>query len=47
VLPMQVGVGRGHEAFNPEGELLDAKQRAAVDQLCQDLVRLAAKFVDG
>jgi chromate reductase, NAD(P)H dehydrogenase (quinone) len=47
VLPMQVGVGRGHEAFSAEGELLDAKQRAAVDQLCQDLVRLAAKFVDG
>jgi NAD(P)H-dependent FMN reductase len=44
VLPQQVAVPRAHEAFGPDGSLLDAKQQAAVEGLGRTLAAFLVKL---
>ena len=44
VLPEQVAVTKAHEAFGPDGKLLDPKQNASVESLAKKLVAVAAKL---
>lgn len=44
VLPQQVAVSRAHEAFEADGTLRDAKQRASVEALGASLAGILAKL---
>lgn len=44
VVPTQVSVPRAHEAFTPEGELIDPKVNEAVNRLAQSFVELTSKL---
>ncbi len=44
VLPNQVAVGKAHEAFGPDGDLKDAKQKGAIEKLVKDLHRMLVKY---
>ena len=44
VLPDQVAVPRGHEAFNADGSLKDPKQQATVEGLGQALAKFLARL---
>ena len=44
VLPEQVAIPKAHEAFNPDGTLKDAKQRAAIEALTRRLTELLTKL---
>jgi NAD(P)H-dependent FMN reductase len=44
VLPEQVSVMKAHEAFGPDGDLLDPKQNAAVGKLAKRLVTVVEKL---
>lgn len=44
VLPDQVAVPRAHEAFGPDGVLLDEKQRRSVERLGSELARVLGKL---
>jgi len=44
VLPDQVAVPRAEEAFNPDGTLKDATQRAAIETLGRSLVEILIKL---
>jgi NAD(P)H-dependent FMN reductase len=44
VLPDQVGVPKAHEAFGPDGKLLDPKLNAAVEKLAKRLVEVVSKL---
>ena len=43
VLPDQVAVARAHEAFRPDGSLLDPKQQAGIEELGKTLASFLAK----
>ncbi len=44
LLPDQVAVPRAHEAFGPDGNLKDAKQQAAVEELGRSLAMFLTKL---
>ena len=44
VLPEQVAVPKAHEAFGPEGKLLDAKLSGAVENLARRLVAVTERL---
>jgi NAD(P)H-dependent FMN reductase len=44
VLPDHIAVPRAHEAFNPDGTLKDAKQRASIEALARHLVDILIKL---
>jgi NAD(P)H-dependent FMN reductase len=44
VLPDQVAVARAHEAFQPDGSLVDPKQEAAIEGLGNTLVSFLVKL---
>jgi chromate reductase, NAD(P)H dehydrogenase (quinone) len=44
LVPQQVALSEAHEAFTPEGELKDSKQKAAVDKVVVELVSLLKKL---
>jgi len=44
VLPEQIAVPRAHEAFGPEGQLVDPKQQASVEKIGAGLARVLAKL---
>jgi chromate reductase, NAD(P)H dehydrogenase (quinone) len=44
LVPQQVALSKAHEAFTPEGELKDSKQKAAVDKVVVELVSLLKKL---
>jgi NAD(P)H-dependent FMN reductase len=44
VLPGQVAIMRAHEAFTPEGALVDPKSQASVERLAVSLVETVAKL---
>lgn len=45
VVPDQVAVGRAHEAFDSEGELIDEKQRASVHGVGKRVVEVAGALI--
>jgi chromate reductase, NAD(P)H dehydrogenase (quinone) len=47
VLPHQVAVGKAHDAFNEDGTIKDAKQKAMVDKVAGDLARYISRLKDG
>jgi hypothetical protein len=44
VLPDQVAVSKAHEAFHPDGRLIQEKQHAAVMALGESLARILVKL---
>jgi NAD(P)H-dependent FMN reductase len=44
VLPTQVAVPKAHEAFEADGSLKDAKQRASIEKLAAELVATTSKL---
>lgn len=44
VLPDQVAVSKAHEAFDEQGELKDAKQRASIEKLGASCAKIAGKL---
>ena len=44
VLPKQIAVGKATEAFSPDGNLKDEKQRASVEQLGALLAKMIIKL---
>jgi chromate reductase, NAD(P)H dehydrogenase (quinone) len=44
VVPDQIAVGKAHEAFDAEGRLVDAKQRATVERIAKRVVDLATRL---
>jgi NAD(P)H-dependent FMN reductase len=44
VVPETASIARAHEAFDPEGELIDTRQRAQVEGVGAALARLASKL---
>jgi NAD(P)H-dependent FMN reductase len=44
VLPEQIAVAKAHEAFQPDGTLLDPKQQAAIEGLGHTLVSFLRKL---
>ena len=44
VLPTQVAVGQAYQAFAPDGQLKDPKQKAAVEKLAAQLVTTVMKL---
>ena len=44
VLPDQVAVSKAHEAFNPDGSLKDAKQKASIEALGANVANMLAKL---
>ena len=44
VVPDQLAVGKAHEAFTPEGALVDAKQQAVVDRIARRVVDFAGRL---
>jgi len=45
VVPEQLAVGRAQEAFGPDGELRDEKQRASLQSVARSLVRVTAAMI--
>jgi chromate reductase len=46
VLPEQFALVKAHEAFGPDGQLLDAKQQATVEGIGARVARVTAKLAD-
>jgi NAD(P)H-dependent FMN reductase len=44
VLPEQIAVGRAHEAFQPDGSLIDPKQQAGIEGLGKALASFLMKL---
>jgi hypothetical protein len=44
VLPEQIAVPKAHEAFGPDGSLIDAKQQAAIEGLGNTLASFLIKL---
>lgn len=44
VLPTQVAVMKAHEAFNPGGSLINARQHASIRELAKGLVKILEKL---
>lgn len=44
VIPGQVAISRAHEAFTPEGALIDPKIQASVERLAKTLVEVTVKL---
>jgi predicted membrane protein len=44
VVPEQLAVSRAHEAFTPEGKLVDPKQQATVEKVAGRVVSLLVKL---
>jgi NAD(P)H-dependent FMN reductase len=44
VVPDQLAVGKAHEAFDAEGRLVDAKQRATVERIAKRVVDLVTRL---
>src|SRR6185295_9680210 len=44
VVPEQLAVPKAHEAFSPEGRLLDPKQQASVEKIAARVVSMLTKL---
>jgi NAD(P)H-dependent FMN reductase len=45
VIPTQMAISRANEAFEPDGELKDERQQAAVESVGAEVVSMAAKLM--
>ncbi len=45
VIPTQMAISRANEAFEPDGELKDERQQAAVESVGAEVVSIAAKLM--